>query len=211
MNPSLSQHPGSFYFYEPLHYYSYIGDSDRATIQSPVDFVSSLFQVNKIMDFLSLPVLVFTFSVTSPRRIKDSWIMLSERRILFCYGEATPCSGPPVKTSSQESRSVSAATISPQPAPSFRFVWSRLWGWGWERPLICWPVSATCRWWCCSETLELSSTRGGRRAWPPGAQTNTAQTPQWVVTTWRTTLSRRSDSGTSTRDEFSCWGHVLAG
>ena len=44
----ISQHPGSFYFYEPLHYYSYISDSDRATVQSPVDFVTSLFKVNRI-------------------------------------------------------------------------------------------------------------------------------------------------------------------
>ena len=45
----ISQHPGSFYFYEPLHYYSYI--SDRATVQPRVDFVSSLFEVNKIPTF----------------------------------------------------------------------------------------------------------------------------------------------------------------
>ena len=39
----ISQHPGSFYFYEPLHYYSYL--TDRATAQPPVDFISSLFEV----------------------------------------------------------------------------------------------------------------------------------------------------------------------
>ena len=47
----ISQHPGSFYFYEPLHYYSYISESDRATVQTRVDFVSSLFEVKKIPAF----------------------------------------------------------------------------------------------------------------------------------------------------------------
>ena len=39
----LNQVPGTFYYFEPLHYYSYV--KNKSTVQSETDFVSSLFEV----------------------------------------------------------------------------------------------------------------------------------------------------------------------
>lgn len=38
----INQQPGTFYYFEPLHYYSYI--RNKSTVQTEVDFVSSLFK-----------------------------------------------------------------------------------------------------------------------------------------------------------------------
>ena len=39
----VNQQPGAFYYFEPLHYYSYV--RNKSTVQSETDFVSSLFEV----------------------------------------------------------------------------------------------------------------------------------------------------------------------
>ena len=41
----LNQVPGTFYYFEPLHYYSYI--RDKATVPPEEDFLSSLYRVGK--------------------------------------------------------------------------------------------------------------------------------------------------------------------
>ena len=39
----LNQLPGTFYYFEPLHYYSYI--RDKATVPPEEDFITSLYRV----------------------------------------------------------------------------------------------------------------------------------------------------------------------
>ena len=39
----LNQQPGAFYYFEPLHYYSYV--RNKSAVQPEAEFVSSLFKV----------------------------------------------------------------------------------------------------------------------------------------------------------------------